>query len=112
MTVRKKSFKMHLKKGDMVKVISGDNKSKIGEITQISPRNTQVVVKGVNIKTKHIKPNKEEEAGRIEQREFPVHSSNVMIYNNNTAIASRIRYVINNEGKKVRKFIKNHQIID
>nr|WDA98994.1 ribosomal protein L24 [Sciadococcus taiwanensis] len=103
---------MHVKKGDIVKVIAGKDKDKIGPIIQILMPKSQVVVKGVNIKTKHLKPQKEGEVGKIKQVEFPIHSSNVMIYSSSAEIASRVRYVINDKGEKVRQLIKNNEFID
>ena len=54
-----KNFTLHIKKGDTIKVISGKDKGKIGEVTQILLNSHQVVIKDVNIKKKHIKPKKE-----------------------------------------------------
>nr|YP_009420334.1 ribosomal protein L24 [Cryptomonas curvata]ASO75822.1 ribosomal protein L24 [Cryptomonas curvata] len=71
---------MHVKKGDTVKVISGKDKGKIGEIIKILGAKQQVIVKDINVKKKHVKPKKEGEVGRISQFEAPIHSSNVMLY--------------------------------
>ena len=57
--------KMHVKVGDTVKVISGSEKGKIGEITKIFKHNSTVLVKDVNLKTKHVKPKQEDEQGEI-----------------------------------------------
>nr|WDB00717.1 ribosomal protein L24 [Cavernulicola chilensis] len=103
---------MHIKKGDIVKVIAGRDKNQIGTIINIFPKTSKLIVKGVNSKSKHIKPKKEGEKGKIEQHEFPIHSSNVMLYDNDTATISRFRYVLNNDGKKTRKLIKNNKFLD
>lgn len=105
-------FKMHVKSGDTVQVISGKDKGKVGEILQAIPEQSQVIVKGVNLKTKHVKPRQEGESGRIVTMEFPIHSSNVMHYSTKQNIASRICYTFTDEGKKVRMLKKTGEIID
>ena len=75
-------YKMHVKKGDTVQVISGRDKGKVGEILQTLPKLSKVVVKGVNVKTKHVKPQQEGETGQIVTVEAPIHSSSVMLYSN------------------------------
>jgi len=104
--------KMHVKTGDTVQVIAGKDKGKVGEIVKALPQVSQVVVKGVNIKTKHVKPQGEGESGRILTQEFPIHSSNVMLYSTKQNVASRICYTTTQEGKKVRMLKKTGEILD
>ncbi|MBW4567594.1 MULTISPECIES: 50S ribosomal protein L24 [Tolypothrichaceae] len=104
--------KMHVKTGDTVQVIAGKDKGKVGEIVKALPQVSQVVVKGVNIKTKHVKPQGEGESGRIVTQEFPIHSSNVMLYSTKQNVASRICYTTTQEGKKVRMLKKTGEILD
>jgi large subunit ribosomal protein L24 len=104
--------KMHVKKGDTVQVITGRDKGKVGEILKTIPQESKVVVKGVNIITKHMKPRQEGESGQILTYEAPIHSSNVMLYSNKEKIASRICYTFTEEGKKVRMLKKTGEIID
>jgi large subunit ribosomal protein L24 len=105
-------FKMHVKKGDTVQVISGKDKGKVGEILRAIPKESKVVVKGVNITTKHVKPRQEGESGQITTYEAPIHSSKVMLYSDKEKVASRFNYVINEDGRKVRKLKKTGEIID
>jgi large subunit ribosomal protein L24 len=107
-----KRYKMHVKKGDTVQIISGKDKGKVGEILQAIPKESKVLVKGVNVKTKHVKPQQEGESGQITTFEAPIHSSNVMLYSEKEKVASRISYVLTEEGKKVRKLKKTGEIID
>lgn len=93
---------VHIKKGDTIKVISGKDKGKIGEVTKILRNSHQVVIKDINIKKKHIKPKKEGEVGRISQFEAPIHVSNVMLYNLEKKIASRVSMQIDASGTKIR----------
>jgi len=74
-----KEQKIHVKIGDTVRVISGFHKNEIGEITKINKKTGKVLVKGVNFKFKHIKPNNENEIGEIKQFEAPIHYSNVKL---------------------------------
>jgi large subunit ribosomal protein L24 len=105
-------YKMHVKKGDTVQIISGRDKGKVGEILQALPKTSKVIVKGVNVKTKHVKPQQEGETGQIVTFEAPIHSSNVMLYSTKQKVASRICYTFNSEGKKVRMLKKTGEIID
>ena len=71
--------KMHIKLGDNVKVISGFDKNKIGEVIKINRSTGKILVKGINFKFKHIKPNADNEVGEIRQIEAPIHHSNVKL---------------------------------
>jgi large subunit ribosomal protein L24 len=92
----------HVKKGDMVKILTGDDKGKVSEVLEVLQKTSQVVVKEVNVKKKHVKPRKEGDVGKIIQFEAPIHSSNVMLYSEENKIASRIGYQSDETGKKVR----------
>ncbi|MFH7025150.1 MAG: 50S ribosomal protein L24 [Heteroscytonema crispum UTEX LB 1556] len=105
-------YKMHVKLGDTVQVIAGKDKGKVGEIIKALPQLSKVIVKGVNIKTKHVKPQQEGESGRITTQEAPIHSSNVMLYSTKQNVASRICYTTTSEGKKVRMLKKTGEILD
>ena len=107
-----KRYKMHVKKGDQVQVISGRDKGKVGEIIKTLPKSSKVVVKGVNVKTKHVKPQQEGESGQISTFEAPIHSSNVMLYSEKEKVASRVAYSFTDDGKKVRKLKKTGETID
>jgi large subunit ribosomal protein L24 len=106
------TFKMHVKTGDTVQIISGKDKGKVGEILRAIPTQSKVIVKGVNIKTKHVKPKQEGESGRVVTIEFPIHSSNVMHYSSKQNVASRICYTFNEQGRKVRMLKKTGEILD
>ena len=74
-----KKQKLNIKIGDQVIVISGFYKDKTGEISKINKKTGKVVVKGINLKFKHVKPNTEKEIGEIKQFEAPIHHSNVKL---------------------------------
>ena len=92
---------MKLRKGDNVIVLSGNDKGKTGEILEIIPSTQKVIVKGVNIRKKHVKPRKAGEEGGIIPSEYPIHSSKVNVICPKCGKASRIGYIIE-DGKKVR----------
>jgi large subunit ribosomal protein L24 len=71
--------KIHLKIGDKVKVITGSHKNETGEILKISKKTGKLLIKGINFKFKHVKPNNENEIGEIKQLEAPIHHSNVKL---------------------------------
>ena len=71
--------KVHVKVGDNVKIISGFDKNKTGQVTKIYRNTGKILVKGINFKFKHIKPNTESDVGEIEQFEAPIHHSNVKL---------------------------------
>ncbi len=105
-------YKMHVKKGDTVQVIAGKEKGKVGEVLQTFPKASKVLIKGVNIRTKHVKPREEGESGQIVTSEAPIHSSNVMLYSTKEKVASRICYTYNSDGRKVRMLKKTGEVID
>ena len=70
---------MHIKVGDQVTIISGSNKNKTGKIIKINSRTGKIIIQGLNLKFKHQKANKENEIGKIQQIESPIHHSNVKL---------------------------------
>lgn len=70
-------MKLHIKKGDTVTILSGNEKGKSGKVTQAFPKTGMVLVEGVGMRKKHQKPRREGQQGQIVDKQFPVHSSNV-----------------------------------
>ncbi|MBD2109387.1 50S ribosomal protein L24 [Nodosilinea sp. FACHB-141] len=103
---------MHVRKGDTVQVIAGRDRGKVGEVLTVITKTSQVVVQGVNIRTKHVKPQQEGESGQIVTQEAPIHSSNVMLYSEKEKVASRVAYTFTDDGRKVRMLKKTGEIID
>lgn len=101
---------MKLKKGDKVVVTTGKDKGKEGKILSIDRKNSRVVVEGVNMATKHIKPNKnrQQAQGGIIHQELSIHSSNVMyLYNGKP---TRIGYKVAMEEKNGKTKAVKHRI--
>jgi len=69
--------KLHVKKNDSVVVISGNDKGKAGKILKVFPLKSRVIVEGVNIRKRHMRPTQGQPQGTIIEREFPIHASNV-----------------------------------
>tara|TARA_Y100001970_G_C14258815_1_gene877837 strand:+ start:13589 stop:13945 length:357 start_codon:yes stop_codon:yes gene_type:complete len=111
-TKKQNRIKMRIKKGDTVQVIHGKEKGKIGEVTKIFPYENRVIVKGINIKTKHQKPSQEGESGKITTEESSVHASNIMIYSKEKKVASKVEYFIDKDGVKKRRLKKTGELID
>jgi large subunit ribosomal protein L24 len=68
---------LHIKKGDTVVVLSGNEKGKSGKVTAVFPKTNQVVVEGIGMRKKHAKPKREGQQGQIIDKQFPIHASNV-----------------------------------
>ena len=101
---------LHVKSGDMVKVIAGADKGKVGKITKVNRKSGEVVMEGVNVRTKHVKPMGEEEEGQIVKVEFPVHHSNVQHYSEAQGVVSRVGHKMEG-GKKVRYLKKTGEVL-
>ena len=92
---------MRIKKGDTVQVLSGNDKGKTGEVLEVIPKLQKVIVKGVNIRKKHVKPRKQGEEGGIIPVECSIHSSKVNVVCPKCNKATRVG--VEKEGKnKVR----------
>jgi large subunit ribosomal protein L24 len=94
--------KVHVRKKDTVMVISGKDKGKIGEVLAVMPKTGKVVVKDVNVVSRHTKPNKANMQGGIVKKEAAIFSSKVMLYCNNCKNVTRISHKILDDGSKVR----------
>ena len=97
---------MNFKKGDKVVVISGKDKGKEGTITEVLREKNRVVVEGVNVITKHQKPNAMNPQGGIVNKEASIHISNVMPLDPETGKGTRVRFEMK-DGKKVRVAVKS-----
>ncbi len=92
---------MKIKKGDTIKVLSGNDKGKTGEVLEVIPKTQKVIVKGVNIRKKHVKPRKQGEEGGIIPVECSIHSSKVNVVCPKCGKATRVGYDVS-EDTKVR----------
>lgn len=101
---------MRIKKGDQVIVISGRDKGKTGEVVQAMPKDSKVVVRGINMIKRHTKPT-QENAGGIVSKEQPIHVSNVALIDPKSGKATRVGFKIEKDGHKVRVAKKSGEVI-
>ena len=106
-----KQAKLHIKKGDMVQVIAGDDKGKKGRVIEVINATKRAMVEGINIVSRHTKPNAQNQNGGIIKKEAPLHISNLMVLDK-SGTASRIGRKLNDTGKLVRYSKKSNDIID
>lgn len=102
--------KMKIKKGDQVVVITGKDKGKTGEVTQVMPTENRVVVAGVNMMTKHAKPTQMSQGG-LQRIEAPIHVSNVALADPKSGKATKVGSKALADGKKVRVAKKSGETI-
>ena len=103
---------MKLKTGDKVVVISGSNKGKEGTIAKVLREENRVVVNGVNLRKKHLKPKNNGGTGEIVEVEAPIHASNVMLLDPKTKKPTRVKIERDEKGKQIRISKKSNQKID
>ena len=90
---------MKIKKGDTVEILSGNDKGKTGEVLEIMPKTEKVIVKGVNIRKKHVKPRKQGEEGGIISVEVAIPSSKVNVVCPKCGEATKIGYKVEKDEK-------------
>ena len=103
--------KIHIKKGDTVKVLSGNSRGKTGKILEVIPAKYRAIVEGVNMVSKHIKPSATNPNGTIEKTEAPIHISNLMLVDPATGEATRVGRKQDENGKLQRYSKKTGEII-
>ena len=99
-----------IRKGDTVVVLSGKDKGKTGEVIRSMPKESKVVVAGVNVAARHRKPSQVNPQGGIERKEAPLHVSKVAIADPKSGKATRVRFE-DRDGKKVRVAAKSGELI-
>lgn len=107
-----KQPKLHIKTGDTVKVISGDDKGKTGKILSVNLQKRRAIVEGLNMVTKHVKPTASNPQGGIEKKEASIHVSNLMLVDPKTGDATRIGRKLGENGKLVRYSKKTGEVIN
>ena len=101
-----------IKKDDEVVVIAGKNKGAHGKVLSVLVDDDRVIVQGVNIVTKHVKPSRENPQGGIQKREAAIHLSNVMLADPQSGDPTRVRFKTLESGTKVRVAVKSGEQID
>lgn len=93
---------LHIKKGDMVQIITGDHKGATGKVLRVIPEKNKVVIQGHNIVKKHVRPSRKNPQGGRIHVEQPVHISNVLPVNPKSSRGSRVHYRVEDSGSKKR----------
>ncbi len=99
-----------IKQGDVVKVISGSYKGETGKVIKTSLAKNRILVEGINIAKKHLKPNQENPQGGIIEKEMSIHISNVMLMFKNNP--TKVAFDFDKNGKKIRINKKDNKKID
>ena len=102
--------KLHIKKGDTVKVISGNSKGQQGKVLLVLVDTKKAIVEGINMVSKHTKPSNDNPKGGIIKKESPIHISNLMLIDND-GNPTRIGRKLNENGKSVRYSKKSGEVI-
>ena len=103
--------KLHIKKGDIVRILSGDDRGKQGKVLFVEPEKRRAVVEGANIISRHTKPNATYPNGAIVKKEAPIHISNLALLDPKSGDATRIgRKVV--DGKLTRYAKKSGEVIN
>lgn len=101
----------HVKQGDTVMVRAGDDRGKTGKVLRVIPTDDKVVVEGVNVVFRHVKPSqKNPQGGRI-QKEMPIHISNVSPVDPESGKPTRVRFKSENDGSKVRIAARSGKVL-
>ena len=98
-------IKIKIKKGNTVKILSGNDKGKSGEVIKLFPKNFSAIIKGMNLKKKHQKPTKEKKGGII-TIEKPINISNLVLENNKFKPAAKIDKKIKDKKKTIKQKTK------
>jgi len=101
---------MKIRKGDLVQVISGSYSGKEGRVLKVLNERERLIVEGINMLKKHMRPNQENQQGAIVEKEGSIHVSNVMLISNGKP--SRVGYKLSKNGSKVRFSKKTNKDID
>lgn len=94
--------KLHIKKGDLVQVLAGDDKNKQGRVVKVLVDKNRAIVEGINMVSKSVKPNAKNPQGGIVKQEAPIHISNLNVVDPKSGKPSRIGRKLNGQGKLVR----------
>jgi large subunit ribosomal protein L24 len=97
-----KQPKLHIKKGDTVKVIAGDDKGKEGKVLEIAAAKNRAIVEGINVVTKHQKPSAGKPEGGIKKTEASIHISNLMLVDPASGKTTRVGRKADDKGKLQR----------
>jgi large subunit ribosomal protein L24 len=106
-----KQPKLHIRKGDMVKVLAGDDKDKTGKVLEVIAEKNRAIVEGINMVTKHQKPSAGKPEGGIKKMEGTIHISNLMLLDPASGKPTRTGRKLNEKSKLQRYSKKTGEFI-
>ena len=101
-----------IKKGDNVVVLSGKDKGRTGTVQAVMPKDSKVLVDGINVSARHRKPSQQNPQGGIDRKPAPMHISKVALADPKDGKPTRVRFETNKDGRKVRVAVKSGETID
>jgi len=101
---------MKIRKGDEVVVIAGKDKGKRGKVLRVVQEGQKVLVEKVNIVKRHTKPTEKDQRGGIQEKEAPLHISNVMLYSSRLGRPVRVSFKVSEQGDKKTKVRYSHKL--
>ena len=104
--------KRKIRKDDEVVVLAGRDKGKRGSVLRVITKTDRVLVEGVNVAKRHVKPTQADPRGGVVEREAPIHISNVALIDPDTDRPTRVGYKTLDDGRKVRVAVRSGEVID
>jgi len=103
---------MKIRKGDMVKVVAGNDRGKVGKVLKVFPDTNRVIIEGVNLIKRHSRPTPKNRKGGIIEKEGSINASNAIFFDQRSNTVARVGHRILTDGKKVRINKKTAEIIE
>ena len=100
-----------VRKGDRVRVISGNHRGQEGTVLRVEPDKNRVVVQGVNVRKRHRRPSQTDPEGGIVSFEAPIHASNVMLLDPASGEPTRVRHQVAQDGQRERIAVRSGRVI-
>jgi len=106
------AMNLEIKKGDVVEVVAGDDKGKRGKVLKVFPRGRRIIIESINFIKRHTRPTQRDPQGGVQEREAPIHVSNVMLICPNCGHPTRIGHHFLEDGTKVRVCRKCNEMLE
>ena len=106
------AIKLHVKKNDTVMILAGKDKGKSGKVLRVLAEKQRVLVESLNTIKRHTRPTQANSEGGIIEKEMPLHISNIMLFNPMTNKGDRVGFKVLEDGRKVRYFKSNGEVVD
>lgn len=101
----------HIRQGDLVLVRTGNERGKTGKVLRVDAKNDHVIVEGLNLRFRHVKPTQANPQGGRVQKEMPIHISNVQPVSPSSGKPTRVRFETREDGSKVRVAVRGGDVL-